>query len=372
MDLLASITDFRRASLLVALGVALMPRATLSDTVYQQTNLVSDVSGLAATLDPNLRNPWGVSFSPTSPFWVSDQVTNVATIYNGSSILPLIVNNLSGPTGQVFNSAGASFGGANGPSPIFLFATLAGTINGWSGGTSAVVLATSSSAVYTGLAMATNSGGTFLYAANANGGIDVYNSSLQPSTVPGTFTDPNLPAGYRPYNIQSIGGNLYVAYSKGVGAGLGVVSEFDANGNFLKEVIAPGGALNEPWGMVIAPAGFGSFANDLLVGNFGNGQIDAFDPITGAFLGTLGDASGNPIVNSGLWSLSVRTAGNFNLDAVYFTAGINGETDGLFGSIAPASVSATPEPSSLLLFFSSGLAGLARLAIRKCANGRTA
>jgi len=373
MDLLASFADFRRASSIVGLGLALMPRPAVSNTMYQQTNLVSDISGLATATDPNLKNPWGVSFGPAGPFWVSDQVTNVATLYNGSSVVPLVVSmppaasNPDGPTGQVFNSAGAGFGGN-----IFLFATLAGTINGWNGGTSASVLATSTGAVYTGLAMATNPSGTFLYAANANGNIDVYDSSVHPTTVPGTFTDPNLPAGYRPYNIQNIGGKLYVAYSKGVGAGLGVVSEFDANGNFLKEVIAAGGALNAPWGMVIAPTGFGTFSNDLLVGNFGNGEINAFDPTTGAFLGTLEGTNGNPLVNSGLWSLSVRTAGNFNLDAVYFTAGINGQQDGLFGSIAPSLVSPTPEPSTLLLCFSSGLMGLARLTIRRRGNRRTA
>jgi uncharacterized protein (TIGR03118 family) len=331
--------------LLTALPV-LMPRALLSGTVYDQTNLVSDIPGMAANTDPNLKNPWGVSFAATSPFWVSDQVTGVSTLYNGAgNIVSLVVTVPSGsPTGQVFNTTTGFL--TNGSPASFIFDTLGGNIDGWNGGTTATVMASNSAAVYTGLALASASSNNYLYAANNNGGIDVYDSSFTKVSLSGSFVDPDLPSGYVPYNIEYMNGNLYVAYSDGFtfGAGLGAVAVFDTNGNFINELITPGGQLDAPWGMVIAPAGFGQYSNDLLVGNVGNGEIDAYNPTTGAFLGTLDGPNGSPIVDSGLWALTVRTASGYNPNAVYFDAGINNMADGLLGSIAPA-----PEPAPMLL-----------------------
>jgi len=215
-------------------------------------------------------------------------------------------------------------------------------------------MASTTGAVFTGLALDNSGSASFLYTANdtLSGGIDVFNSSFAPVTLAGTFVDPGLPAGYVPYNIQNIGGLLYVEYTNTANPralGSGVVSVFNANGTFVKELIGAGGQLDDPWGVVMAPANFGSFSNDLLVGNFGNGEINAFNPTTGAFLGTLTDTGGAPLVNQDLWALAVSpTAPN----TVYFTAGINGQKDGLFGDITAA-----PEPGSL------ALAGLGCLAL---------
>ncbi len=343
---------------------------------YTQVNLDSDISGMAAHTDPNLKNPWGMSFSAASPFWVSDQAAGVATLYNGAGVaIPLVVKipatgtGPQGPTGQVFNSAGAgNFILPDGTPATFMFATLAGTIDGWNGGagTTAIQSASRAGAVYTGLALANAGGANFLYAANftAGGGIDVFNSSFVRTTLGGNFVDPNLPAGYAPYNIQLVGSDLYVEYAKpgamGAITGAGLVDVFDTGGNFI-ERFATGGQLDDPWGVTLAPSiGFGDFSGDLLVGNFGNGEINAFDPTNGTFLGTLDGSNGLPLVNSGLWSIDFGNAGSGNPDALYFTAGINGEADGLFGDIQ-----ATPEPGTLLLMLTGvGLLGLL-VAIRK-------
>jgi uncharacterized protein (TIGR03118 family) len=352
------ISVLRATTLVVATAVLFLAMASqvLADD-FSQTNLVSDMPGLATTTDPNLVNPWGIANSATSPFWISDQKTGLSTLYDGSgNIIPLVVsipagaNPPNGPTGIVF-SGGAGFNG----SPSFIFATKQGTIATWAGadGTTAAVSAAVPGAVYTGLALDNDGSlGNLLYAANNLGGIDVFNSSFSKVVLSGSFVDPNLPAGYTPYNIQNIGGDLYVEYSDGVGLGKGIVDVFDANGNFIKRLIT-GGSLDDPWGIALAPAGFGSFGGDLLVGNFGNGEINAFNPTTGAWIGTLDNSSGTPIVNSGLWALEFRIGGaGVNTDALYFTAGINGQKDGLFGSIQ-----ATPEPGTLVLLGSS-LVGL--------------
>jgi len=300
-----------------------------------------------------------MSFSATSPFWVSNQVTNTSTLYSGTGAPnALVVSVPGGPTGQVF-TGGTSFVESNGSTPNFVFATLAGSIYAWNNanGTAAQLSATTAGAVYTGLAIGSNSTGSFLYAANVRGGtIDVFNSTFAKTTLSGSFTDPNLPAGYTPYNIQNINGLLYVEYQNGAqagtgGVGTGIVSVFDANGVFQRRLISTGAQLDQPWGIVVAPASWGSFANDLLVGNFGNGQINAFNPTTGAFVGAVTGSNGQPIVNSGLWALATRTGPGFDPNAVYFAAGINGEADGLFGAVTP-----TPEPFSLGLIALGGVA----------------
>lgn len=329
---------------------------------YFQTNLTSDIDLLAANTDPNLKNPWGMSFGLNTPFWVSDQVTNLATLYNAAGSPQALVVSIPpssppprGPTGQVF-VGGLGFTMTSGGAALFTFATLAGTIDAWNGGSSAAIqFSAPDGAVYTGLAQA----GSLLYAADTrNGKIDVFNSSFQKTTVTGTFTDASVPFGFTPYDIQNVGGKLYVEYAKQNAPG-GFVGVFDPNGNLTQHI--SDAHLNSPWGITMAPAAFGQFGGDLLVGNFGDGTINAFDPVSGAFLGTISDVTGKPLVDSGLWALQFRSAqSNFDPNALFFTAGINGQADGLFGEIQVAS---TPEPTTLSMF---GLAlGVLALAIRK-------
>jgi uncharacterized protein (TIGR03118 family) len=353
-------------ALLVGLVVTLIPAPTWS--AYVQTNLVSDIPGEAPITDPNLVNPWGISHSSGSPFWVSDNGMGVSTLYNGSGqpfpvVNPLVVTipsptgGTSAPTGQVFNGS-TSFGGAP-----FIFATEDGTIAAWNGGTNAVLAATTVDAVYKGLAIGNNGSGDFLYATNFRAGtIDVFNSSFTKTTLPGNFIDPNLPAGYAPFNIETINGMLYVTYAKQdadkkddvAGPGNGFVDVFDLNGNLQGRLIS-NGPLDSPWGLALAPSNFGDFSNDLLVGNFGDGLINAFDPTSGQLLGTLLDAQGNPIVNQGLWGLIFGNGGNGgDLNKLYFTAGIPGdgnvEDHGLFGVIS------VPEPDVWTLIATALLA----------------
>jgi uncharacterized protein (TIGR03118 family) len=343
-----------------ALALAFTPTLLHADS-FTQTNLVSDVPGMAANTDPNLKNPWGVAFSATSPFWTSDQGTGLATLYNATGVPNGLVVTIpgsaappSGPTGMVFNNvAGSSF--LVGASPAtFIFDTLNGTILGWNGaaGTTAVLEHSTPGAIYTGLAQATNSSGTFLFAANSapGGGIDVFSSSWTLTGLSGTFFDPNLPAGFVPFNIQTIGANLYVTYAMlgpgGTPMPGGVVDEYDVNGNFVKRIASngSGGPLFAPWGIVFAPSGFGSFGNDLLIGNFGNGEINVYDSTTDMFLGTLDGTDGQPLVNDHLWALETRNGVNgFNPNAIYFSAGINDEADGLF-----AEITEVPEPATIV------------------------
>jgi uncharacterized protein (TIGR03118 family) len=222
------------------------------------------------------------------------------------------------------------------------------------------------------LAIANNGTANFLYAANhATGTIDVFDSTFAPTSVAGSFLDPTIPAGYVPYNIQALNGRLYVEYAlKGAsgnplapqrGADNGFVRVFDANGNLIPGAPAiSGGNLNAPWGVALAPANFGDFSNDLLIGNFGNGIINAYNPTTGAFVGTITGSNGQ-LVNNNLWGLGVRTAGAFDTTAVYFAAGINMQTDGLFGEIV-----ATLEPGTMIAV----CAGLVLLVWRRHAGRR--
>ena len=339
-----------RAAVLGTLFVIVaVPAAVRGDLFYQQQNLMSSVN------DPDMINPWGISESGAGPFWVSDNGTGKSTLYNSAgSKLGLVVSMPVGSepiTGQVFNGT-ANFNG-----DTFLFASENGTIAGWRGalGTNAERLFSITNAVYKGLAISADK--STLYAADfRTGAIAVFTSGSSSVT---SFSDTSAPAGYAPFNIQNIGGKLYVTYGlqdaakhddvKGVGNGL--VSVFDPVSHTFARLITgsnAGGtvaALNSPWGIAVAPGSFGLFANDLLVGNFGDGLINAFDPTTGALLGTLKDANGANLVNPGLWGLQFGNGGNGgNSNNLYFAAGGAAEDRGLFGQIR-----AVPEPSSFVL-----------------------
>jgi uncharacterized protein (TIGR03118 family) len=363
--------------------VPLLDPGYASADSFAQTNLVSDIPGLALNTDPNLKNPWGMTSNSLSPFWISDNGANVATLYNGAGTpQALIVPTPLGPTGDVFNIAGGSSFGSS----VFLFAQLSGQIAGWNPSLSSSALpqfTAKDNAVYTGLTIATlpgpNGGSTFLYAADFhNGKIDVLNSAFAKTTIPGgpsqQFVDPSLPQGYKPYNVQELGSKLYVTYAKvdpatgkaSAGAGQGFVNVFNLDGspglpNGLTRLVSHG-SLNAPWGAAIAQNSFGSFGGDLLIGNNGDGTIDVFDPLTGAFLGMLLDPMGNPITNSGLWALHFGNGTNAgDANALFFTAGINDERDGLFGEIqvAPSNVPGPIAGAGLpgLILASGGLLG---------------
>jgi uncharacterized protein (TIGR03118 family) len=348
--------------------------------VFEQTNLVSDsvLSAPAQVQDPNLINPWGIAEGPTTPFWVSDNGTGLATIYrvNGGtvSIAPLVVTipgpggATAAPTGQVFNgfSGGFDLTNGNGRPATFIFHSEDGIISGWNGGTNAVVAVpnTSGTAVYKGLAIDDTSG--TLFAANFNSGkVEMYNSSFG---LIKSFTVTTLPTGYAPFDVKVIGTQLYVTFALQnaakhddvAGPGNGFVDVFDLSGNFVKRLVS-NGALNSPWGLQIAPSTFGQFAGDLLVGNFGDGRINAYNATTGAFIGTLDGTDGQPIDIPDLWGLAVGNGamGGGSPNTLYFTSGLVDEGQGLFGSL-----SAVPEPSTwammLLGFAGLGFAGCRR------------
>ena len=333
--------------------------STIPVTAYAVQNLVSDIPGFAAQTDPNLTNPWGISLNSTGPFWVSNNRSGTSTLYNGMGLpfpvaSPTVVRIPGGaPTAQVFNGTGA-FELAAGSPALFIFATESGTISGWNpavdaGNAQLVVDRSSSGAVYKGLALGANSSGPLLYAANFNAGtIDVFDTAYQPVTVSGGFNDPEIPAGFAPFNIRKIGRSLYVTYAQQddakrdevIGAGAGFINVFDMDGNLLRRLVS-NGVLNAPWGIALAPGFFGDYSNTLLVGNFGDGSINAFDPFTGDYLGTLQDANGNPINIPGLWGLQFGNGHNGgDANTLYFAAGIangdNVEDHGLLGSIQVA------------------------------------
>ena len=338
------------------------------DHAYVETDLVSDIPGRAASVDANLVNPWGIVASSTSPFWVSDNGSGLSTLYNGAGTkLGLVVAipppagaaGPAAPTGIVFNSTASDFmvsqGGHSGKAS-FIFATEDGTISGWSPSVNLAnaILEVDNSAnptaadgaVYKGLELATtDDGNNFLYATNFRAAtIDVFNQNFAPVHMPGSFTDPDTPVGYAPFGIRNINGKLYVTYALQNGAkhddvagsGHGFVDVFDADGHLMRRLISRG-KLNSPWGMVIAPDNFGKFSDRLLVGNFGDGRIHAYDLETGEFRGTLRAADGKPIVIPGLWGLQFGNGANAGpTTTLFFTAGIDDEQHGLFGSLTPS------------------------------------
>lgn len=344
--------------------LVIAPRATAvsgdrdeHSNAYRQVNLVSDQPGVAQVTDPNLVNPWGMSASPTSPLWVSDNGTDVTTLYAGGvhgmpfGIVPLVVSIPGGaPTGQVFNGSDGFVvhsGSDSGPA-LFLFASEAGLITGWNPNvpgpapsTEAQVAVTTPGAVYKGLALASTRHGDRLYAANFSAGtIDVFDSNFMPVHRHGAFVDHRIPDGYAPFNVQELDGRLYVTYAKQdadkvddvPGLGHGFVDVFSPNGRLLQRLIRRG-PLDSPWGLAIAPRDFGRFSKDLLVGNFGNGKIHAFDRRSGELMGTLRDKHHEAIVIDGLWGLRFGngTAGSHH--TLLFTAGPDEEQHGLLGAI---------------------------------------
>lgn len=335
-------------------------QAVASQTGYVQTNLVSDIPGLAQVTDPNLKNPWGISFGETGLFSISDMKTNVSTQYSVSDsgvslapptiAIPTTATGLQGPTGQVHNDTSSFL--VNGTPATFIYADLNGTISAWndSAGTTAQVEASVAGAAYLGMDMASTASGDFLYAANTKQArIDVFDDSFNLISLgPNAFKDPVLPTGLVPFNVEEIDGELYVAYAPAglpptrqfAPEGAGAVAVFDTSGNFIKQLTS-GGKLAAPWGITLAPSSFGQFGGDLLVGNFSylDTEINAFDPVSGAYLGTLMDGAGNPLLagDNGLWDLSFGNGGNGGRPGtLYFTTGLNSEEDGLFGAIDPS------------------------------------
>jgi len=337
------------------LGVVIVSASINLETAtaqFTQTNLSSDIPGLANFTDPNLKNPWGLSASPTSPFWSANELVGNSTLHTGSGSLanPTLIPAVpGGPTGTVFNSGNAA-GAFNGD--LFLFATHDGGLAGWRpilGQTNTEVLSTPNGSTYTGLTAATIGTHTYAYVANfTSGAIDVFKGDTAAPALPGNFSDPTLPSGFRPFNVQVLNGQLFATYTNGL-LGQGVVDVFDVSGNFLRHL--SDAHLTDPWGLAIAPLGFGSFGGDLLVGNHTDGSILAFNPTTGAFIAQLKDAQGNPILNPGLWALMFGNNGpGFDPGTLYLNAGINGGIDGLFAEIQ----STTPIPAALPLFASGG------------------
>ena len=348
----------------VVAGVAAAPSTAAShrhrhhghDLRVHQRNLVADRPGHAILTDPNLVNAWGLAFGPSTPAWVADNGTDVATLYRGAtsttpqpSRLPLVVSIPQGaPTGAVWNG-GAGFtvhsGSASGPA-LFLFSSEAGIISGWSpdvpvpGSTEAQVGATVPGAIFKGLAIADTKDGPRLYATDFhNGRVDVWNDMFQPAGKPGAFTDSHIPKGYAPFGIQTVGRRIVVTYAKQDaaaeddvhGPGFGFVDVYNTSGKLLRRLVSHG-PLNAPWGIALAPRHFGGASRDLLIGNFGNGRINAFNPHNGRFLGAL-RAHGHKLKIDGLWALEFGNGVIGNRNTLLFTAGPDDESHGLFGAL---------------------------------------
>jgi uncharacterized protein (TIGR03118 family) len=356
--------------------------AQVSTNNYKQTNLVGNtatVTPAPAHVDANLVNPWGIAFFPGGPFWISDNNSGFSTLYDqngvlqgtftipppGGSTLPAT------PTGIVANVSETGFVVGGLPS-LFIFDTEDGTISGWNGGANVILVVDNSmggtGAVYKGLTMIANNGANFLLATNfRSGNVEVYDSNFQPAHLSGTFTDPNLPAGYAPFGIHNLGDNkIYVTYAVQDAAkhdpvhaaGDGIVDIFDNNGNMVQRFVSNGDMhTNAPWGVVVPPAGFGAFAGDVLVGNFGDGVLNAYSP-AGMFMDSVRDSGGNVITNLSLWDLVFGGGGAAgDPNTLYLTAGGMNESQGIFATLLPTqatggntpdfSITASPDTATL-------------------------
>jgi uncharacterized protein (TIGR03118 family) len=383
--------------LATAVTLALSVGSLASAQNYTQVNLVANTSGIAPITDPHLVNPWGVSRTSSSPWWISDNGTGLSTLYNGAgAINPLVVTipkadptsktfPTGTPTGTIANGSPTDFLLAAGAPADFLFSTIDGTISGWnptigiaSGGAApstnaVVVVKTTDGSSYTGLTSATINGKRFLYAANFNKGtVDVYDNAFHKVTLPSIhdghdtdkpFTDESLPRNFVPFNVQAIGNDIvvtFVLHQEGNphetdGPGLGYVDIFAADG-FLLQRFEHGDWLNAPWGVALAPLDFGVFSHDLLIGQFagagtsdGSGTIAAYDFATGKFIGLVQDATGKPLSINGLWAISPGNSaatGSYDpagspASELYFTAGPDGGKGGLFGYLKPVATELT-------------------------------
>lgn len=355
----------------VALSFLLLPLVAKAQQ-YKQTNLVSDIMGMAPTFDPNLKNPWGITRgapTPTNPngsvWWVGNNNSGTSTLYTGvGQIIPINGNGIvivpppafepsavSTPTGVIFNGSPTDFLVASGAAARFIFSTEDGTISGWASGKSAVLKVDNSDngsangAVYKGMTSADINGNRFLYAANFRSGkVEVYNTNFTRVDLgQDAFAAEEVPDGFAPFNVQNVGGTLFVTYAKQDAArhdpvggdGFGFVELFTPEGRHIGR-LQPGDWFNAPWGVVWTTRDFGEFSNAILVGNFRSGRIAAFNGFTHRFLGFLKNQGGSLITIDGLWSLTFGNDGAAGpANTLFFTAGINGENDGLFGTITP-------------------------------------
>jgi len=320
---------------------------------FTQSNLVSDGSVQAQTTDPQLINPWGIAIGQQTPFWINTAGTGLSEVYDSGGNKQFVVqippatggnSNVGTPAGIAFNPSTTDFIIPHSTAATFIFGSLDGNISAWNASLAnakVVVNGATLGASYTGLTIEKNGNNSYILAANfAQNSVDLYETEFAHITLAGHFTDPAVPQGFAPFNVHVLNNQVYVTYAKQtpgggpptVGDGAGYVSVFDLNGNLLHHAIS-GGKLNAPWGIAMAPASFGAFGGDLLVGNFGDGKINAFDPTTFAFKGTLQNAAGNPIQNDRLWELVFGQNGTGDPNTLYFSAGVNDERGGLFGSI---------------------------------------
>jgi uncharacterized protein (TIGR03118 family) len=343
---------------LAVCALALVGAASLhaQQTTYTQTNLTANQAGVANHTDAQLSNPWGISFIPGDTFWIANNNGGTSTTYDAAGNkqaitagIPVAANNPCNPgcpTGTIANTVATDFGGAT-----FVFDTEDGIIASWNGTANAITKVDNSGAgaVYKGLALVTNPQGNFLLAANFHSGqIEVYDHNFQTAVLSaGTFTDPSLPAGYAPHGVRAIGPNVFVTYAMQdaakhdptLGDGLGIVDMFNNLGGFRAR-FATGGTLNAPWGIAVASPNFGDFSNDLLIGNFGDGKINAFD-VNGNFLGQLKNENGQVIATPGLWDMVFGAGGTGDPNTLYFTAGGSSQTSGLFATLVPTPAAGT-------------------------------
>lgn len=339
------------AGLVVGVATVVTPAGAAPNNSYEVTNLVSDQPGVAQITDPNLQNAWGLAAGPSTPIWVANNHTDSSTVYpgavHGSPISgPALVVPVDGgaPTGLVFNATTGFMVPSAGAPATFIFDSESGNITAWSGadpGANAVVMAHNDEANYKGLALAQSGGASYLYAANfETNAVDVFDSTFTMQHWAGAFVDSNLPARYAPFNIAAIGNELYVTYALHEpgeeddthGPHHGFIDVFGTDGRLHRRLVSRG-SLNSPWGLAVAPRQFGQFAGALLVGNFGDGRIHAYNRFNGKLLGGVRDASGVPIQIDGLWALQFGNGVTGDRNSLLFSAGPNDEEHGLFGSI---------------------------------------